>query len=271
MSAAIQPSSKKLQRGWDRGTARCRRFVAVMAESAGEHRPTRVALSGTCVACTVVGAVLTVSALTAVLTGSAVGRSAALHLDASDRGLRERLREMMGGGDADLEKKAAHSQAMCGNCYKMNRCSEIAPFNYSDAKQACLCAGKGPHAKRPCQIQCAKQGPAPIRDTKLMACQKSGCNKCSRNCGGGEYWSNTGTIANWKYSSTYTTGNTWARVRTRARASRGGWAGGAAAGWAMFSTCACGIGASPPPDHSPAMATTAGALHTRRCRATASA
>lgn len=113
-----------------------------------------------------------------------------------------------GVADGGLEK--VHE--MCGNCYKMNRCSELALGNYSDAKQACLCAGEGPWAQKPCQIQCAKTGPHPIEEVKLMPCAKTACNHCSRNCGGGNYWSNPGTIANWPYSPTYTSGKTWSRV-----------------------------------------------------------
>ncbi|KAG8470205.1 hypothetical protein KFE25_008626 [Diacronema lutheri] len=121
-----------------------------------------------------------------------------------------RTRELVAARAAsvnDLEKV----QEMCGNCYKMNRCSELALGNYSDAKQECLCAGVGPWAEKPCSVQCAKTGPHPVVETKLMPCQKTACNHCSRNCGGGNYWSNPGTIANWQYSSTFTSGKTWTR------------------------------------------------------------
>jgi len=108
-----------------------------------------------------------------------------------------------------LEKRFDWSLGMCSDCYKINRCAELSPNNYSDAKQACLCDGKGPYARKPCQVQCQGHGPEPQYLVKLMPCQRRACNTCSRSCGGGNYWQNPGTIANWMYSSDYTTGKTW--------------------------------------------------------------
>jgi hypothetical protein len=169
-------------------------------------------------ACVGLSAVLAVVATCAFIASSA-SSGARPGLAALSRAFRsgrteplaESLRADEKGEGAGIEKV----YEMCGNCYKMNRCSEISPGNYSDEKQRCLCDGIGPYAQKPCQVQCTKTGPRPVDETKLMACQKASCNHCSRNCGGGNYWSNPGTIANWKYSSTYTSGQTWTQVRRK--------------------------------------------------------
>mmetsp|Transcript_33202 Transcript_33202/g.82645 ORF Transcript_33202/g.82645 Transcript_33202/m.82645 type:complete len:193 (+) Transcript_33202:32-610(+) len=117
-----------------------------------------------------------------------------------------------------LEKMASKSNSLCGNCYKSNRCMEISPGAWTEEKQRCLCEGIGPNAQKPCTMQCAHGGPSPVEETQLMGCQTQSCNHCSRNCGGSEYYRNKGTIANWPYSPTYTSGDTWTRVRLHLRA-----------------------------------------------------
>lgn len=135
-------------------------------------------------------------------------------------GSRPELAEASDDGEADAGGDLEKANALCGNCYKMNLCSKLALGNYSDEKQACLCDGVGPDAQKACQVQCAQSGPEPVGEIKLMPCGKSACNRCSRNCGGGNYWANPGTIANWKYSPTFTSGKTWSRVSSRASPSR---------------------------------------------------
>jgi hypothetical protein len=83
-----------------------------------------------------------------------------------------------------------------------------------------LCEGIGPFAQKPCTVQCAKSGPEPVADIKLMPCQSTACNKCSQKCGGGQYSSNPGTVGNWQFSPTYTTGATWSKVGAPARLPR---------------------------------------------------
>lgn len=136
-------------------------------------------------------------------------------------GSRPELAEASDDGEADAGGDLEKANALCGNCYKMNLCSKLALGNYSDEKQACLCDGVGPDAQKACQVQCAQSGPEPVGEIKLMPCGKSACNRCSRNCGGGNYWANPGTIANWKYSPTYTSGKTWSRVSGQDPSSRG--------------------------------------------------